>query len=632
MTATSSSGAGIGGGGFLNAEQGGDGGDITIDGSASVTATTSLASAAIGGGGGSGDTGGDGGTIRIGGDATVTADSGVGNGAAIGGAQGGDGGSITIDGSAVVNADGSIAGGAGIGGGLNGNGGTTTIGGDAEVTATARNGAGIGGGTLGGGGVITIRDRALVDAGAVDGNGAGIGGGPGGPAGVITITDEAQVTAVSAGSAAIGGDTRETAPADSISISGRSSVSASGTSNASGIGGSATITVTGGPTVVATSEYSAGIARSWRNTDQSMRVEIAGGDVTATSLYAGAGIGGGGNGGPGVDVVITGGTVTVREGAADSDQASAIGYGGNWLSTEPDWGSLSITAPGTVVIADGGTLRVPDGVVVTGDGYIRSGGADATVVNDGAIQQPTDNVDWSLLGVMPHNFLIAFDPNGGEPEQEVRVFATTFELGAREFPPNPSRDGFVFSEWNSEEDGTGDTITAGTLWSDDTTVYAQWTPGTVTTAAPAGDAIAGVPLDFDVHVGPAGPGPGVPMGSVQLFIDGQPIGDPVALDANGDATLSWPNPTVGEHTYRVEFITDGEWAGSATENLPITVHPAPTPTPTPPAPTPGPGPTPHPGGLASTGLDGGLLGGAAALALAAILLGAGLIRRRSSVE
>ncbi|QTX03601.1 InlB B-repeat-containing protein [Agromyces archimandritae] len=641
VTASATDGSAIGGG------FGGAAGQIEISGDASVSATASGTGSAIGGA--SAGVGEEDGSVVITDGAQVTA-SATGTGSAIGG-QASEGTAVTIAGDANVTA--SAASGPAIGNPGDewarkpviiegtptvqatsvsgpGIGGTGTEGSDpfdgltiagGMVTASSDSGPGIGGTGSGGAGPVITGGTVT----ATSASGPGLGGVPGGSGPLISGGD---VTATSTSGPGIGGGS--TWPVISGGV-----VTATSTSGP-GIGNVGNLTVDGG-SVTATSSTGPGIGPGPTGSSD-FWVSITDGDVTAESEGAGAGIGGGFDQ-PGVNVSVSGGTVTAVAGPDVHDRmASAIGWGAG-DGEAPAWGFLEVTGDGTVVVGAGSTLTVPEGVTVwsdeNGGGSIRSGGDGAKVENFGAIQQAADNVDWQagLLDVQPNNFLITLDPNGGEPEQEVRVFAHTFLEGARDVPEDPTRDGFVFEHWNTEADGSGDWVFPGeyAYWDRDITLYAQWALATVTTATPVGRPTAGVPLDFDVTVSPADPtNPGIPSGVAELFIDGEFIGI-AELDADGRATVTWPNPTLGEHTYNVWYFPDGApWLFSETPELPLTVlAPTPTPTPTPPTPAPTPpGPTPHPGGLASTGTDGGLLGGTAALALAAILLGAGMLRRR----
>lgn len=135
IEATSTNGAGIGGG---YGSTGGSGGNITINGG-TVTATGNQMGAGIGGSGGAGS-GGNGGNITInGGTVIATGGGGAGIGGGYGNVSGGSGGNITITGG-IIKA--TSTDGAGIGGGTSGGGtvksdGTTTIDGG-TVTAVGK--------------------------------------------------------------------------------------------------------------------------------------------------------------------------------------------------------------------------------------------------------------------------------------------------------------------------------------------------------------------------------------------------------------------------------------------------------------------------------------------------------------
>ena len=135
IEATSTNGAGIGGG---YGSTGGSGGNITINGG-TVTATGNQMGAGIGGSGGAGS-GDNGGNITInGGTVIATGGGGAGIGGGYGNVSGGSGGNITITGG-IIKA--TSTDGAGIGGGTSGGGtvksdGTTTIDGG-TVTAVGK--------------------------------------------------------------------------------------------------------------------------------------------------------------------------------------------------------------------------------------------------------------------------------------------------------------------------------------------------------------------------------------------------------------------------------------------------------------------------------------------------------------
>ncbi|MBW8487571.1 DUF7927 domain-containing protein [Actinomadura parmotrematis] len=491
------------------------GATLVVEGRAEVAADASGTTCCAGIGGGPGDA--DGGTVTVRGDASVTARGGQ-FGAGIGGGDGARGGRVTIAGRATVHAYGNEdGGGSGIGGGDYADGGTVTIEGGADVTAAGLGaGSGIGGGYWGGsGGALAVGGDATVSAHGTDG-GAGIGGGTfpwaepergGSAGGTVTIGGRARVTALAepagaydsgsgVGGGAYGGK------GGTLTVRESASLTARATGNSAGIGGGrggdgGTATFTGSPA------------------------------VTAASDGAGAGIGGGqarnGSGGKGGQVKIEGGTVVAGNNRNAGD-SSAVGQGDGGTG----FGSLRIDAPGTLAIPPDAVLRVLDGVTVPWDGYLRQhaaalpfttapeapaqpkklplpAGSEARdgyddgsgrsaraarpsrpravaaarpgeVVNDGAIQLPTSHVDWAKLKVLPHNFLITFDANGGTPTRAVRVFATSFRAGARTVPAHPTWKGHTFLGYNTARDGSGEDVTIGpdTGLSADRTVYAQW--------------------------------------------------------------------------------------------------------------------------------------------------------------
>jgi uncharacterized repeat protein (TIGR02543 family) len=422
-------GAGIGGGstgdgGGRAGGHGGTGGIITITDDARVTAVGHDGGAGIGGG----HTAvpplnssvvfppaimGNGGEITISGSARVDASARTtegrnarGGGAGIGGGNGGLSGRILIEGTPVVTAqildgdgrDGS--GGAGIGNGAGGHGGHEATGAFIEirggtVTATVAltgQGAAIGGGRHGTGGRITISGGTVVAevgstinssgvavetaAGSVTyasngfpASGAGIGGGGShndnnpGTGGIITITG-GTVTATGGpnGGAGIGGGgtndgniSRSNGGAGgAITITG-GTITARSRGNGAGIGGG------GGANGVNGSGSSHGAAG--RNAGASGTIVINDGTVTATGSGNGAGIGGGGGGNGGNN----GGTT------ASNRNGGAGGIGGAGTDIR-----ISDTA---VVTATGGGNGA--GIGGGGGGNGGNGGADAATRGNG---------------------------------------------------------------------------------------------------------------------------------------------------------------------------------------------------------------------------------------------------------
>ena len=72
-------------------------------------------------------------------------------------------------------------------------------------------------------------------------------------------------------------------------------------------------------------------------------------------------------------------------------------------------------------------------------------------------------------------FMVTFDPNGGElPDDEAYTTRRVLENHPIGELPVPVKIGHTFENWNTEQDGGGETISATTLINSDITLYAQW--------------------------------------------------------------------------------------------------------------------------------------------------------------
>ncbi len=95
---------------------------------------------------------------------------------------------------------------------------------------------------------------------------------------------------------------------------------------------------------------------------------------------------------------------------------------------------------------------------------------------------------------------------------------------------------------------------------------------TVTLATSNADAVAGEPLTFTADVDVVAPGVGEPTGLVQFSADGEPIGDPVALNG-GTAVSPATSLDAGDHVITANYEGDSRFAGGST-NLDQEVAPA----------------------------------------------------------
>lgn len=97
----------------------------------------------------------------------------------------------------------------------------------------------------------------------------------------------------------------------------------------------------------------------------------------------------------------------------------------------------------------------------------------ATTADGGFTATCKVTVSASTLPI-PQNHTVTFDPNGGTVTP---VSAITGEDGTLVSLPVPTRDGYTFNDWYSAPSG-GDKITTNTVFTTDTTVYAQWSKDT----------------------------------------------------------------------------------------------------------------------------------------------------------
>ena len=74
-----------------------------------------------------------------------------------------------------------------------------------------------------------------------------------------------------------------------------------------------------------------------------------------------------------------------------------------------------------------------------------------------------------------YTYTVTFDNNGGDTEadpQTIKVNSPATTVG--ELPTAPTREGYIFTDWNTESDGSGTEFTETTEVTADITVYAQW--------------------------------------------------------------------------------------------------------------------------------------------------------------
>jgi LPXTG-motif cell wall-anchored protein len=349
------------------------------------------------------------------------------------------------------------------------------------------------------GATLTIESGSITAKGGGQGA-AGIGaqnhGGSGATLGSIVINGGTVIATSELAAAGIG--QAAVANGGSILITG-GDVTATAGQAAAGIGGGflsdvSSLSITGG-TVRATGASGAGIGGGYFTNLLAgiglPAVSITGGTITATS-DSGAGIGLGSSAivGSG-SVSITGATVTASSGAAaigsgssSQDVPVTIGAGAD-VTTTSLWalGNSSGTSPvqidgtlrlasGSLLVAGGsGNIVVGSAGIVTGEGTLTGPGS---AVNNGAIT--LENV---VADVTVNNYLVTFDGT----DEEVRVYASTFAAGEREFPADPTGS-LPFQGWFTEEDGAGEEFTETSVLTGDATVYPYFAAAPAPAPAP----------------------------------------------------------------------------------------------------------------------------------------------------
>jgi uncharacterized repeat protein (TIGR02543 family) len=72
------------------------------------------------------------------------------------------------------------------------------------------------------------------------------------------------------------------------------------------------------------------------------------------------------------------------------------------------------------------------------------------------------------------NYTVTFDKNGGETNIDPFIFTMPYHSEIAIPATTPSRVGYTFIRWNTEKDGTGTTLAAGSRLIENTVYYAKW--------------------------------------------------------------------------------------------------------------------------------------------------------------
>lgn len=289
--------------------------------------------------------------------------------------------------------------------------------------------------------------------------------------------------------------------------------------------------------------------------------------------------------------------------------------GGTYDLAVADCGSVVVTA----VTPNAGPMAGGTAVTVSGSGFVTGaavtiGGVPAlgaTVANDGSITATTPP------GVAGSADVVVTNPGGATSTLEdgfvfVAPTATTLTL-ASSVNPSVVGQGVTFTATASSTAGTpvGDIVfkdgatTLGTValasgtatfatsslaigvhpitasYAGDATFdpatsavvsQAVTTAKTVTSmAVSANPTVVGNTIAFTIVVTTPPPGSGVPTGTVTVSREGTPVAAPVALDANGRATVSTSSIPVGTHAMIATYSGDAKFSSSVSTPLALRV-------------------------------------------------------------
>ncbi|MDR1025663.1 MAG: InlB B-repeat-containing protein [Treponema sp.] len=72
-------------------------------------------------------------------------------------------------------------------------------------------------------------------------------------------------------------------------------------------------------------------------------------------------------------------------------------------------------------------------------------------------------------------YTVTFDADGGSPATQTRGVNNGASLGSSDMPSEPTRDGYTFGGWYTEQNGNGSPFTYSSMVNGNMTVYAKWT-------------------------------------------------------------------------------------------------------------------------------------------------------------
>jgi uncharacterized repeat protein (TIGR02543 family) len=214
------------------------------------------------------------------------------------------------------------------------------------------------------------------------------------------------------------------------------------------------------------------------------------------------------------------------------------------VTFNPDGGAL--VGAGTATVASGGTVAsLPSATKADYDfgGWFTAQGGGGQAFSGATAVTASITVYAKWTAVEPGAFTVTFDADGGTPTG--LTASTPSGGGAVELPTEPTRDGFVFAGWFTEQSGGGEQFSAATEVSASMTVYAAWTPTfTLTFATNGGSALASQTVAAGTVVQRPGDDP---------TRDGFVFAGWWTAETGGDA-VSWPLTVSANTTVHAQWI------------------------------------------------------------------------------
>jgi uncharacterized repeat protein (TIGR02543 family) len=157
-----------------------------------------------------------------------------------------------------------------------------------------------------------------------------------------------------------------------------------------------------------------------------------------------------------------------RQQSADGELI--VTFNKNGGDTEADPALIEVVPPATTIV----TLPTPPtrtGYTFAGWNTEADGSGDEFTATTTVTTDVTVYAQWTGI-----SYQITCDKNGGDTEANPKVITVTFPdntIGNQEFT-RPTREGYIFKEWNTKADGSGVTWTRESVVTEDITVYAIW--------------------------------------------------------------------------------------------------------------------------------------------------------------